>query len=62
MELPDAMPPRERRTVDLALSKHGQSPRIVEFDEIQHFNDYRARTIRMYPRSVNVAFDRRAWR
>lgn len=61
MELPDAMPPRERRTVDLVLSKRGQSPRIVEFDEIQHFNEYRARTIRTYPRSVKVAFDRRAW-
>jgi hypothetical protein len=61
MELPDSMPPRERRTVDCVLQRRGEPPRIVEFDETQHFNRYRALTIRRYPRSVRVAFDRRSW-
>ncbi len=33
MELPEVMPPRERRTVDCVLQRRGESPRIVEFDE-----------------------------
>jgi hypothetical protein len=61
LDLPEAMPPREGRTVDLVLRKRGHEPRIVEVDEVQHFNVYRAQTIRAYPRSVKVAFDRRAW-
>ena len=61
MELPDVMPPRERRIVDCVLQRRGEPPRIVEFDETQHFNRYRAVTIRRYPRSVRVAFDRAAW-
>jgi len=61
MELPEHMPSRERRTVDCVLQRHGEPPRIVEFDEIQHFNQYRASTIRRYPRSVKVAFDRHVW-
>ncbi len=58
MTLPEVMPPRERRTVDCVLQRRGEPPRIVEFDEVQHFNRYRASTIRRYPRSVRVAFDR----
>jgi hypothetical protein len=61
LELPDLMPPRERRSVDLVLQTRGQPPRIVEVDERQHFNRYRAMTLRSYPRSVTVGFDRRAW-
>jgi hypothetical protein len=61
MQLPDAMPPRERRDVDCVLQRHDEASRIIEFDETQHFNDYRAQTIRRYPRSVSVAFDRGAW-
>jgi hypothetical protein len=34
---------------------------MVEFDETQHFNRYRAATIRRYPSSIRVAFDRTAW-
>jgi len=55
------MPPRERRTVDCVLQRRGEPPRIVEFDEKQHFNGFRALTIRAYPRTAAVAFDRRAW-
>lgn len=52
MELPDVMPPRERRKVDCVLQCRGEPRRIVEFDETQHFNRYRALTLRRYPRSV----------
>ncbi|MGH3993110.1 MAG: hypothetical protein ACRDSN_11695, partial [Pseudonocardiaceae bacterium] len=61
MELPDEMPARERPTVDLVLKRGGDPPRIVEVDETQHFNAYRALTIRAYPRSAEVSFDRRTW-
>ena len=43
------------------LQRRGEPPRIVEFDETQHFNRYRALTIRSYPPTKVVAFDRRAW-
>jgi hypothetical protein len=46
MALPDVMPPRERRTLDCVLQRSGEPPRIIEFDETQHFNRYRALTIR----------------
>jgi hypothetical protein len=61
MQLPDAMPSRERRTVDCVLQRRGEPPRIVEFDETQHFNRYRAITLRRYPRAARVAFDRGVW-
>src|SRR5271154_3938033 len=61
MELPDMMPPRERCKVDYILRRRGEPPRIVEFDETQHFNRYRAITLRCYPGSVLVAFDRGVW-
>jgi hypothetical protein len=61
MELPDVMPPRDRRTVDCVLQRRGEPPRIIEFDESQHFNRYRAATIRRYPRAMPVAYDRAAW-
>jgi hypothetical protein len=43
------------------LQRRGEPPRIVEFDEKQHFNCDRALTIRSYPRTAAVAFDRRGW-
>jgi len=61
MDLPDSMPSRERRTVDCVLKRRGEPPRIIEFDETQHFNRYRAITLRRYPRSVEVSFDRSVW-
>jgi hypothetical protein len=61
LELPDTMPPRDRRAIDCVLQRRGEPPRLIEFDEIQHFNRYRAATIRRYPSSVRVAFDRAAW-
>jgi hypothetical protein len=61
MELPDTMPARERRSVDCVLQRRGEPPRIVEFDETQHFNQYRALTLRAYPQTVKLAFDRSTW-
>jgi hypothetical protein len=60
-KLPDEMPPRERRILDAVFHKRGQPPRIVEFDETQHFNRYRAVTLRAYPRSIRLAFPKRKW-
>lgn len=61
LDLPEAPPPRERRSVDLILKKRGQPPRIIEVDESQHFNQYRAITLRAYPSSAAVAFPKRVW-
>jgi hypothetical protein len=61
LDLPDVMPPRERRTVDLVIGCERERVRIVEVDESQHFNEYRALTFRAYPRSARVCFDRAAW-
>lgn len=61
LDLPEEMPPRERRKVDAVLQRHREPPRIVEFNERQHFNHYRAVTMRLYPRTTRIAFDRQAW-
>jgi hypothetical protein len=55
------MPPREHRYVDAVLQRPGEPPRIIEIDEKQHFNEFRALTIRLYPDDVAMAFDRRVW-
>jgi hypothetical protein len=60
-KLPDEMPPREWRKVDAILMKRGQPPRILEVDETQHFNGYRATTLGSYPRSLRLAFPKAAW-
>ena len=58
--LPDVMPPRERRQVDAVLRVEGQS-RILEVDETQHFNRFRALTLRRYPEAAKVAFPVERW-
>lgn len=58
--LPDVMRPVERRTVDAVLLLPRRAPMILEVDERQHFNEFRALTLRNYP-DVPVAFDRNAW-
>ncbi len=60
-ELPEVMPTRERRQLDAIFKKRGQPPRVFEFDERQHFNGYRALTLRSYPRSVRLAFPKATW-
>jgi hypothetical protein len=61
LDLPPVMRRVERRTVDAVLQQEGKPPRIVEIDEKQHFNRYRARTLRRYLDEVPVAFPAREW-
>ncbi len=61
LELPDAMPPRETRRVDAVLDTGDGQPRILEVDETQHFNRYRAVTLRHYPPEALVAFPIEKW-
>lgn len=61
LELPATMPPRESRRVDAVLHKGGGAPRILEVDETQHFNRYRALTLRHYPPGAPVAFPVERW-
>jgi hypothetical protein len=60
LQLPEIMPTRERRNID-GILKCGSSERIVEVDESQHFNHYRAATLRFYPKELRLAFDRETW-
>jgi hypothetical protein len=60
LTLPEAMPSRERRRVDAVLDVDGHR-RILEVDETQHFNRFRAITLRHYPRGARVAFPIEAW-
>jgi hypothetical protein len=50
------MRPIERRRVDGVFQRAGR-PFILELDEIQHFNMFRATTLRCYPDDVPLAFD-----
>ena len=59
--LPEVMRSVERRTVDAVLQVPGSPPRILEVDESQHFNGYRANTLSHYAGSVPLAFDARSW-
>jgi hypothetical protein len=59
--LPEPMPPPRKRRVDAVLQLASAAPRIVEVDEKQHFNCYRAATFRFYPSAIQLAFDRDAW-
>jgi hypothetical protein len=61
LELPDEMPEHEWRKVDAVFEKRGRPPLILEVDERQHFNHYRALTLERYPRSVRVAFPLKVW-
>ena len=61
LELPNEMPPRETRRVDAVLQRAGEAPRIVEVDEKQHFNQYRAQTLLQYPRNLAVGFHLDVW-
>ena len=61
LELPEVMRPVERRQVVCVFSVKGQPPRILEVDETQHFNTYRARTFRHYMGKIPLAFDAALW-
>jgi hypothetical protein len=60
--LPDVMRPVERRQVDAVLLVTGEQPRILEVDETQHFNEYRAITLRRYIDEIPLAFPAEVWR
>ena len=59
--LPDTMPPKERRTTDGAFRLRSGQPFIFELDEKQHFNTFRATTLRMYPDTIRLGFSRDQW-
>jgi hypothetical protein len=61
LDLPDVMPSRESRRADAMIQLSGQLPRILEFDESQHFNVHRATTLLAYPADVEIAFPRERW-
>lgn len=59
--LPDVMPVRERRSIDAIYTDPTGTHRLVEVDESQHFNPWRARTLALYPTDTVTAYDRDAW-
>ncbi len=59
--LPDTMPPRERRKVDGIFHGPSGRPFIFELDEKQHFKEFRAATLRLYPDTVLLGFSRDRW-
>lgn len=61
MQLPNEMRKIERRTVDCVLIVDGSRPRVLEVDESQHFNLFRARTLEHYASHTNLAFDPNLW-
>lgn len=61
LRLPREMPPRERREVDGLIGGRGQPWRLVEVDEAQHFNEFRAVTLSLYPADAPLGFPRDVW-
>lgn len=60
LDLPDVTRSVERRTADGVFELDGRSF-VFELDETQHFNAFRATTLRMYPAGLLLAFDKQAW-
>lgn len=60
IELPEVMRQAERRTVD-GVFRSEAGTFIFELDETQHFNAYRASTLRCYPDELPLAFDKCDW-
>ncbi len=59
--LPDTMPSREYRRVDGIFSGPTGQPFIFELDEKQHFNEFRAATLRLYPDTMRLGFSKDLW-
>ena len=59
--LPDTMPPREWRKVDGVFHRPSGRPFIFELDEKQHFNEFRAATLRLYPDTTRLGFSKNSW-
>jgi hypothetical protein len=61
MELPETMPPGEWRELDGLFGGRGLPLRLVEINERQHFNEFRAKTLRLYPKETPLGFPIDAW-
>ena len=61
MELPGTMPPKEWRELDGQFGGRGVPLRLVEIDEKQHFNEFRAKTLRLYPKQTRLGFPKDLW-
>lgn len=61
LELPEIAPLREHRRLDAIVTMAGV-PRVVEFDENQHFTAPRLQTLAHYGEGATVAFDVGYWR
>ena len=59
--LPEVLPSSFRHTVDGVLKLAGSAPRVIEVDEMQHFNHFRGMSLRRYPANWPVAFDIHDW-
>jgi guanosine-3',5'-bis(diphosphate) 3'-pyrophosphohydrolase len=60
-QLPEVMPSRERAHIDGILVTPDGIRRIIEIDEYQHFNLFRATTLELYPKNDVIAFPRKEW-
>jgi len=61
MELPEVVRPVERRTVDAVILTADGARTIVEVDEKQHFNKFRALSLGSYKDTVVLGFDPALW-
>jgi len=60
-ELPELMPPKERRRLDLVWKTPDSRIRVIEVDEKQHFNHFRARSLRLHPPDLIISFSAARW-
>jgi hypothetical protein len=61
LELPEVMRAVERRELDAVIETADAGPCVLEVDETQHFNRFRAATLRHYARTIPLAFDAEEW-
>jgi len=61
LELPEVMRRIERRELDAVIETTDAGPRVLEVDETQHFNRFRALTLRRYADTLPLAFDADEW-
>lgn len=61
LELAEVMGSRETRIVDGIIGGRGVPWRIFEFDESQHFNEFRAMTLGLYPSDLALGYPKRVW-
>jgi hypothetical protein len=60
--LPETMPQRELRRIDITLHYPDGSKQFLEIDETQHFNQWRSMTLDFYPDDVPVGFPKDQWK